>query len=170
MLVWIIFPTLYLAWYFAYLLARRVWPARQFGWASETVARRMNTLGAITLFLLMPAHLILSEIWWGKHIHPHGITTVADYYARFGDPRRIRAIERDGATTYHLHGDLPPDYVLALPSEPPVYVFDQTGRYLEWCRDPGDGPGADYWPKWPRGEGREVNLQSFREQFRVGWH
>ena len=117
------------------------------------------------MFVLLPAHWVYSEHWYGNYIRPTGIADVAGYYARYGEPRRIRVLQRDGATYYHLHGHLPPSYIMALPSEPAAYVFDSSGKFISWCSDTGDGAGEAYWRNWPRDAG--VDLSSVELKARL---
>jgi hypothetical protein len=52
---------------------------------------------------------------------------------------------------------VPAFYLMALPSEPAAYVFDNSGKYVDWCRDPDDMPS--YWEKWPRGDGEMTSSE-----------
>jgi hypothetical protein len=60
-----------------------------------------------------------------------------------------RLTKNDGATTYYLaHG--PIRAPLALPSGPPVYVFDQAGKLIDYTKDSGDDPRfAKAWKSGP---------------------
>lgn len=115
------------------------------------------------LVLLLPVYWIGSEFWYSHNIQPNGISTVEDFFKRFGQPHRIREVERGGAVYFHLSGTLPPLYVLAVPSSPPVYVFDQTGHFVEWCRDPGDSNA--YWKRWPQQGNQTVDPNDFKNRF-----
>ena len=120
------------------------WFAERFGRCSIVRGIRGDRgqwIVIIVVFLGMPTHWILSESAYARHIRPDRISTIGDHYLRFGEPRRIRGVKRNGATFYHLHGHLPASHLFALPSEPAVYVFDGSGKFVEWCRDPGDVDG-----------------------------
>ena len=58
-----------------------------------------------TLLVLLPiAYLVGSEIYYAASIRPDGVQTVADHFRRFGEPRRITQLQRDGGTYYELSG------------------------------------------------------------------
>ena len=129
----------------------------------QIVKLRQNTLLAVIVALLLPVYWIGSEFWYSHHIQPNGISTVADFFERFGQARRIRKVEREGVVYFHLSGTLPPLYVLAVPSAPPVYAFDQSGHFVEWCRDPGDSNA--YWERWPKQGNQTIDLNDFKHRY-----
>jgi len=73
---------------------------------------------------------------------------------------RIREAEREGSVFYLAEGKLPPGYVLA--SGPPVYVFDSSGRLVEWIEDSGDQPGR--MRPWEALPSRGVSLEHVLRQ------
>ena len=79
-----------------------------------------------------------SEVYKERSISPRGVTSARDFFARFGDPQHILMVERNGQSYYEFVGRLPSGMVLAPPSAPPVYFFDEQGRLVGWDRDPGD--------------------------------
>ncbi len=69
--------------------------------------------------------------------------------------------EREGKTYFRLIGPFPRG--VALVSSQPEYIFDENGKFVTWCSDPGDMPsfgekwGADRLsPKLTREEMREL--------------
>jgi hypothetical protein len=113
------------------------------------------------LVLLLPCHWISSEVIYARGRRPAGITRAADYYDRFGAPSRIARFERSGATYYHLFGHLPRfPWVLAFPSASPAYVFDSSGRFVEWSIDPGED--LRYQNRWPIETATPVNPADFK--------
>jgi hypothetical protein len=120
---------------------------------------------AVILISLLPLYWIGSEWWYARSIRPTGISTLADFYARFGQPSSIRETQRDGATYYHLSGHWPslPVWICATPSSPPAYVFDHSGRFVEWCSDPGDS--TSYWERWPEKGSHVVSTNDFAHQY-----
>jgi hypothetical protein len=86
----------------------------------------------------LATYWIGSEVHYARSISPKGVATVRDFFGRFGEPRRIRMVERDGKSYYEFTGQLPGSWSCAFPSAPAAYVFDEQGRFAAWCRDPGD--------------------------------
>ena len=129
---------------------------------------RQRRLGWVAVILLPIGYLIGSEIYYASCIRPRGIVTVADHFHRFGVPRRITALHRDGGTYYELSGftrkqsgfALP---ILALPSSPPAYVYDESGKFVDWCSDPGDQPA--YRERWSRTGAQPVEPATFRQKY-----
>jgi hypothetical protein len=107
---------------------------------------RSNLIASAVIGLL-GAYWLCSELYYCHRISPEGVATVQDYFDRFGEPRFVRLIQRDGQTYYEFNGHPPPAYVIAMPSGPPAYVFDLDGGFVTWCSDPGDKPG--YRRSWP---------------------
>lgn len=116
------------------------------------------------LVLLLPFYWIASEVFYARGKQPSGLTTVADYYERFGAPTAIAQIDRDGTTFYHLSGHLPRwPWAWAFPSNPPAYVFDSSGQFVEWSSDPGDDP--HYQQRWPSRTKRPVDPADFKTRY-----
>jgi hypothetical protein len=101
---------------------------------------RRDTLTTTGIIVGLAAYWIGANVHYARSISPKGISTVRDLFNRFGEPRRIQMVERDGQVFYEFTGQWPSRWVMALPSDPPAYVFDEQGRYVDWCSDPGDAP------------------------------
>jgi hypothetical protein len=115
------------------------------------------------VIILLLGYVIGSEIYYANRISPRGISTVKDFFARFGQPRQIRMVERDGQSYYEFTGGLPGRFLLATPSTPPAYVFDAKGQFSGWCSDPGDMPA--YREKWPLQSTNEIDVRLVRQKF-----
>lgn len=105
-----------------------------------------------------------SEIYYARSISPQGVTTVAQYVKRFGDPRSVHQIDRDGKTYFMLFGRGPSLLVFAVPSSPPTYVFDDDGAFVEWCPDRGE-TRSGYNQRWPLRETGRVDVGTFKRRF-----
>jgi hypothetical protein len=91
--------------------------------------------------LVLPFALwIGAKVYDARSISPRNVATVRDYFDRFGEPRRIQIVQRDGEKYYEFTGELPSTWLLILPSAPPAYIFNEQGLFADWCRDPGDSP------------------------------
>lgn len=88
---------------------------------------------------------------------------VKDFVGRFGEPRRIRMVQRDGQDYYEFNGRLPAGCVLATPSAPPAYIFKTNGEFVTWCADPGDTP--DFRSTWPFVSTNYVEFDAIRDRF-----
>ena len=126
-------------------------------------ATQRKIFGWTVLVLLPIAYVVGSEIYYARKISPHGVSTVGDFFRRFGDPPQIRMVQHDGHGYYEFTGPLPSRLVLATPSAPPVYVFDGQGRFAAWCRDPGDVPG--YSKTWLLQSTNLVAIGLIKEKF-----
>lgn len=102
----------------------------------------------IALLLAFPFYWIASEIYYARSKRPLGVSTLSDFYQRFGQPARVHELHRDGVKYYELSGHLPQPWVFAVPSSRPAYIFDESGRFVEWCSDPGDS--SHYFERWPQ--------------------
>jgi hypothetical protein len=125
---------------------------------------RRDILGAAAIIGALAAYWIGSEIHYSRSISPEGISTVADYFHRFGEPRGVHEIGREGKTYYMLFGRGPSALVFALPSSPPTYVFDDAGRFVEWCPDRGE-TRSGYNQRWPLSETGRVDVGTFKQRF-----
>jgi len=61
----------------------------------------------------------------------------------------IRHFVRDGRAYFMVVGQTP-NHILALPSGPPAYIFDESGRLVDWTGDLGDA--QSFVSKWGRPE------------------
>jgi hypothetical protein len=77
---------------------------------------------------------------------PPEVQTINSFVSYFGQPERVEQIGNDhivatlSVPSWHL--------MLNLPSDMPQYVFDRSGKLIDWSVDPGDDPRfQDRWPK-----------------------
>ena len=112
--------------------------AQAFGQITMRMTLR-RIMVASALPLLVIGYWAGSEAYYARSISPVGVSSVSGYFRRFGEPRRVRQIEREGKRFFEFTGRGPSLPLLAFPSAPPCYVFDADGRCMEWCPDRGDG-------------------------------
>ncbi len=113
-----------------------------------TRTRLRKILGVSALVLIPITFLVGSEVWYARSVRPDGIATTADFFARFGQPRHVRTVQRGGKMYSEYQGPLPGPFVLAVPSSPSAFIFDDHGNFVEFCFDPGDSPTwRDKWPE-----------------------
>jgi hypothetical protein len=128
-----------------------------------TSKAKKETLFVITIIALLLGYWIGSEIYYGRSISPRGVSNVGEYFKRFGEPQLIGMLERDGRKYYEFYGRLPSAFILAFPSSPPAYVFDEQGRLVTWCRDPGDTPS--FQQQWPLQNTNKIEIKVVRKKF-----
>jgi hypothetical protein len=125
---------------------------------------RQRTIIRWTALVLLPiAYVVGSEVYFARTISPRGISTARDFFGRFGEPRRIRMVQRDGRSYYEFTGRPPAGFVLATPSAPPAYIFNTNGQFVAWCADPGDTPG--FRSTWQLQSTNQVEVGAVRERF-----
>jgi hypothetical protein len=127
------------------------------------VKSKRKRLAMIGLLLSPVLLLFGSEVYYASSIRPRGVQTVADHYRRFGEPRRILQLQRGGTNYYELSGRAPGLAVLATPSSPPAYVYDEAGRFIDWCPDPGDRRA--YRERWPQAGSQPIEPAMFRKKY-----
>jgi hypothetical protein len=119
----------------------------------------------ILLLCALVSYVIASEMAYAHLKRPDNITNVSDFYSRFGTSGGTRAISVNGFEHIEISGPLPPPWSLALPSSRPAYVFDETGRFVDWCSDPGDNPS--WRSKWPTIAHSEMTHDDVRLRFGI---
>jgi len=92
---------------------------------------------------------------------PVGVTNVAGYFRRFGDPLLVRVIEHDSQSYYEFIGH--PGGGLTIPSGPPAYIFDAKGHFVEWCYDSSEA--HDYRGRWPYNMTGRVDVSIVKQKF-----
>ena len=114
---------------------------------------------------ILVAYCLGSTIYYEHSISPKGILTVRDFFDRFGEPRSVNIVTRDGQSYYEFTGQLPSWALLVVPSAPPSYIFDEHGRYVAWCSDPGDT--INYRQQWPRQNAGGVEISTVCKKFEL---
>jgi hypothetical protein len=124
---------------------------------------RRETLVSAVAIVGLAIYWIGSEVHYARSISPKGISTVSEFFDRFGEPRCVRMVQRNGQNFYEFTGHLPGLGSAAVPSAAPVYLFDERGRFVAWCGDPGDAPS--YRLTWPLQSTNQVEIDLVRERF-----
>lgn len=90
--------------------------------------------------------------------------TISDYYYRWGPPVSASHVEHDGITYIELRGHGPGRFVAAVPSGWPLYIFDESGKLVDWNGDPGDSP---FESKRDYVAGDKIELSELEKKFAV---
>lgn len=130
----------------------------------SSIAEMPTSLNRIVIrvFLVLAACVFGSEFYYSRRIVPEEVVDVPTFIERFGEPCDILSVRRDRRDFYEFVGHWPSGFVAALPSSPPAYVFDEQGRLVDWCPDPGDQP--EHRRRWPLQSATSLNLVSVREK------
>jgi len=115
------------------------------------------------LLCLLLAYCSFDQWHYSKSVTPNGVTTVSDFYNRFGTPVSIETVEQKGTTYYRLSSQNP-QYTSKIQSAPPAYIFDSSGHLVDWCSDPGDD-GA-FLDKWYH-HGQHIDPAVFQKKFGI---
>ena len=125
---------------------------------------RRHILVAAAIIGVMVTVWFGSEFLYLRSISPTGVVSVADHFHRLGEPLRIVQFQRDGATYFELIGVAHSGFhPLAAPSAPPSYIYDEFGRLVEWCSDPGDQPA--FRMRWPQTNTQPIDIATFRKKY-----
>src|SRR5688572_493428 len=98
-------------------------------------------LGLIPFVLLIAAWLIAESVLFRRVVPPAHVTDLNAFLAWRTDAARFSTLPNDAT---HLIATAPGGGLL--PSGSSAYVFDSTGRLVDWCPDIGDRPAFDQ--KW----------------------
>lgn len=125
--------------------------------------KKWEILVVIAVVAVLPAYWLGSEVNYARQISPQGITTAADFFKRFGEPKSVYTLMHDGKDYYEFRGLLsPPKLLGAMPSGPPAYVFDEQGRFVTWCSDTGDN--NVYRQQWPLNSTNKLELRIVKQK------
>ena len=81
---------------------------------------------------------VLSHNHWDSLNNPEGkFTNVSEYLAQERPPSYITKVNKQGATFLIAYSSMD-DMRLHVPSGPAAYVFDETGKLVQWSKDSGD--------------------------------
>jgi len=110
--------------------------------------------GIIVLVLLVATWLTAEWLLQRRTVPPASVTDFASFVHWRQSPRRIEVVQQGGAEYLITTG--PAGGVV--PSGPSAYVFDRSGRLVDWSSDMGDDPRfRDKWPPTWFGKGRELD-------------
>lgn len=105
---------------------------------------------------------IYSEVRYAGKVRPPPSATNFQSFLQHGlEPRRFQRFDHGGIPYLRVFARMP-SLLLALPSGPPVYVFNSKGDLIDWCGDSGDN-GA-FIRKWHGFAGAtNVSIEQARE-------
>ena len=89
----------------------------------------------------------ISGASYDNGISPSGVHDITGFVQRFGEPRKVHLVNRDGQTYYEVIGGVHPKFTLTVPSNSPRYIFDDRGKFVAWCSGLGEVDNFD--AQWP---------------------
>src|SRR4051794_28400504 len=101
---------------------------------SPAAARFLQTV--LVLVLLFAGYIAVEAICACRANPPATVQTFDSYLQWQTKPRGVRLQDLGGQTYVLMYG---PNAGL-FPSGPPIYVFDWSGRLVDWTTDSGDDP------------------------------
>jgi hypothetical protein len=102
--------------------------------------------------VLLCAHLLYKARAISDTIPPPGVLDLASYLAEMPDPELAFEVQIGASRFLEAHG--PPQPLMALPSGPPAYVFDEAGALVDWTSDVGDD--STFSERWHRAGTRRL--------------
>lgn len=137
----------------------------QFAKADARIAAARRVKNHLKILLSVP--FVVSGLYFGSvfynHVRvvPRGVETVQDFYRRYGNPPRVDTMHVDGRQYYRVTGEIPAP--LGFPKGNPVYIFDSTGRLVDWVGESLNDP--IFRAKWDEVPSESVNVPYFLEKF-----
>jgi hypothetical protein len=87
--------------------------------------------------LILTVATFFAGMFYQQHklVPPSNIVTLAQFSAAMPPPHKVIAFEKNGSTYVEIIGSLPG--FPTVPSGPPAYIFDSSGRIAYWTGDTG---------------------------------
>lgn len=76
--------------------------------------------------------------WWSINSPDGRFSNVTEYLNHGRTPARVVRVDLDDQS--YVVAFSPQDSLLAFPSGPAAYVFDERGQLVDWCSDTGENP------------------------------
>ncbi len=120
---------------------------------------------SIKFLVSMPVVLALlyvgSVVYNHERVIPRGVETIQDFYARYGNPPAVESFFINSRVYYRVIGEIAAP--LAFPRGNPVYVFDATGRLVDWTAESDGDP--DFRARWSDSPAQNMAVSYFLERF-----
>jgi len=101
------------------------------------ISARKEWLTAIIIgLLLLISYLVIAGRALAALAPPEGVDTLAEFSRTMPPPRHLADIGEPGHSRLVWIGETA---LIALPSGPSTYVFDENGKLIDWSPTTGDG-------------------------------
>lgn len=104
---------------------------------------------------------VTSVLYNNERVVPRGVVTIQDFYMRYGNPPHVDSFSINGRTFYRVIGEIPAP--LAFPKGSPQYIFDASGRLVDWTGAAKGDP--DFQARWSDTPQQEMLVSYFLERF-----
>ena len=131
----------------------------------EKLCKRITSAALIVGLFALLGYFVYCEVTYARLKDPTGLVTIDDFYDRFQKSSRAYVVLFEGKEYLCLTGPLPAKWSFALPSSPPVYVFDKHGVFVDWCSDPGDN--SEWSQKWLNNRSPPLNDSEVHDLYNV---
>jgi hypothetical protein len=131
--------------------------------------RRIQAARKIKSYLkvLLSVPFVVAVLYFGSVLYnservvPKGVETVQDFYQRYGNPPRVESLLTAGQRYYRIIGEIPAP--LGFPKSAPIYIFDNTGRLIEWTG--GLQMDPDFTNRWKSASAERMTVSDFLDKF-----
>jgi hypothetical protein len=140
-------------------------PEVKYAKAEARVAAARKLKSHLKILLSVP--FVVCILYFGSLLYNHvrvvptGVETVQDFYQRYGNPPKVESINVSGRRYYRITGEIPAP--LGFPKGSPLYVFDDTGRLVDWTAESGNDPSFS--SRWSDAPASGMNVAYFLEKF-----
>lgn len=105
--------------------------------------------------------ICLSVIYHNDRVVPRGVETIQDFYRRYGNPPAVESFSINARSYYRVIGEIAAP--LAFPKGNPQYIFDGTGRLVDWTAAVDADP--DFQARWDDRNDQRMVVAYFLERF-----
>lgn len=116
---------------------------------------------ALSMPVVLAALYLGSVIYNGERTVPRGVETIQDFYRRYGNPPAVESFSINSRGYYRVTGEIAAP--LAFPNGNPVYIFDASGRLVDWTGEVG--ADADFRARWDDSTAQNMTVAYFLERF-----
>jgi hypothetical protein len=102
-----------------------------------------------------------SVLYNGERVVPKGVETVQDFYRRYGNPPSVETLQSSGRKYYRVIGEIPAP--LGFPKGNPIYIFDNTGRLIDWTGESLNDP--KFAARWEGVKTEHMAVEYFIDRF-----
>jgi hypothetical protein len=118
--------------------------------------------------ILPPAAFVIcawiSDANYDAGISPSGVRDIAGFAQRFGEPHTVLLVERDGQNCYEIVGGVYPKFTFYVASNSPRYVFDEHGKFLEWCSGLNEQKTYEFNRRWVRSTNNPLSFPDVKRK------
>lgn len=131
------------------------------GTATDGERTRTSSKLLVSLSVLVAALYVGSVLYNHERVIPRGVDTVQEFCLRYGNPPRVDYLTIGDRHYYRIIADIPAP--LGFPQGNPVYIFDVSGRLIDWTGESMADPS--FRSRWDSVESQPMEVSYFLERF-----